>query len=68
MWEADGADIARKFIREALTAWIKMTTEAVNVRGYIDANFNSVPNPAIFVMSDLNDGPGKKFFENQSRA
>ena len=28
-----------KFIREALTARIKMTTEAINVRGNIDAKF-----------------------------
>ena len=64
MWEAGGPD-REKFIREALTARIKMTTEAINVRSYVDAKFQQVPNPAIFVMGDLNDGPGKEFFESQ---
>lgn len=62
MWKAEGED-RKKFIREALTARIKMTTEATNVRTYIDAKFKQVENPAIFVMGDLNDGPGKEYFE-----
>lgn len=63
-WQAGGAQ-RDQFILEALKARIKMTTEATNVRKYIDAKFNQLENPAIFVMGDLNDGPGKELFENQ---
>ncbi|MEM9400743.1 MAG: endonuclease/exonuclease/phosphatase family protein, partial [Verrucomicrobiota bacterium] len=63
-WNA-GGDKKQKFIREALTARIKLTTEAANVRNYINEKFSQVPNPAIFVLGDLNDGPGKEYFERQ---
>lgn len=62
MWEAGGTE-REKFIRETLEARIKLATEALNVRAYIDAKFEQVANPAIFVMGDLNDGPGKEYFE-----
>lgn len=62
-WKAGGQK-RQKFIREALTARIKMTTEVTNVRAYIDAKFKQVENPAIVVLGDLNDGPGKEYFEN----
>lgn len=63
MWNAGGAERER-FVREALEARTKLATEAVNVRAYIDAKFEQVSNPAIFVMGDLNDGPGKEYFED----
>ncbi len=63
-WKAGGAK-REEYIRGALTARIKMATEATNVRAYIDAKFGQVPNPAIFVMGDLNDGPGRELFEEQ---
>jgi len=62
-WNAGGKK-QEEFIRSALTARIKMTTEAANVRAYIDTKFKQVENPAIFVMGDMNDGPGKEYFEN----
>ena len=62
MWKAGGTK-REEYIREALTARIKMATETINVRAYIDAEFEQVPNPAIFVMGDLNDGPGKEYLE-----
>ena len=62
MWKAGGQQ-QQDFIRGALTARIKMTTEATNVRAYVDAKFKQVENPAIFVLGDLNDGPGKEYFE-----
>ncbi len=62
MWNAGGAE-REEFIRDALKARIKMTTEAANVRQYIDAKFQQLEKPAIFVMGDLNDGPGKEYFE-----
>ena len=63
MWEAGGA-LKDKFIDEALQARIKMTTEVINIRSYIDARFNQTEKPAIFVLGDFNDGPGKEYFEN----
>ncbi len=64
MWDA-GGDKQKEFVREAIKARIKLTTEAANVRNYIDAKFNQVEKPAIFVMGDLNDGPGKEYIEEQ---
>lgn len=64
LWEG-GPEKRREFVLGALTARIKMTTEAANVRAYIDAKFNQVANPAIFVMGDFNDGPGKEYFEER---
>jgi endonuclease/exonuclease/phosphatase family metal-dependent hydrolase len=62
LWNGTPAQ-RQEFISKALSARIKMTTEATNVRAYIDAKFRQVENPAIFVMGDLNDGPGKEYFE-----
>ena len=62
MWKAGGQK-RQTFIREALTARIKMTTEVTNVRAYINSKFSQVENPAVFVMGDFNDGPGKEYFE-----
>lgn len=64
LWKA-GGDKKKKFINEAIKARIKMTTEAINVRKYIDKKFEQLRNPAIFVLGDYNDGPGKEYFENQ---
>ena len=63
-WNA-GGEKRKAFIRDAIKARIKMTTEVANVRDYINTKFEQVPNPAIMVMGDLNDGPGKEFFERQ---
>lgn len=54
-----------EFIKDAIKARIKMTTEISNVRNYIDKKFEQVSNPAILVMGDLNDGPGKEYIEKQ---
>jgi hypothetical protein len=53
------------FIHAAIKARIKLTTEVANVRGYIDRKFQQLPDPCIFVMGDMNDGPGKEYFERQ---
>jgi hypothetical protein len=63
MWESGGDD-QKGFILEALKARIKMTTEVTNIRSYISARFNQTEKPAIFVLGDFNDGPGKEYFEN----
>ena len=64
MWKAGGTE-RNQFIHDAIKARIKMTTEVTNVRKYIDKKFTQVVNPAIFVLGDLNDGPGKEYFESQ---
>ena len=64
MWNAGGEE-REEFIREALKARAKLTTEASNVRDYIAAKFDQVEKPAIFILGDLNDGPGKEFFEEK---
>ncbi len=64
MWNA-GGEKRQEFIRDALKARIKLTTEASNVRQYIATKFEQVESPAIFIMGDLNDGPGKEFFEQK---
>lgn len=63
-WEA-GGEQQKAFIRKALEDRVKMTTEAINVRRYVDAKFEQLESPAIFVLGDFNDGPGKEFFESQ---
>ena len=63
-WNA-GGERKEEFIRGAIKARIKLTTEVQDVRRYINRKFEQTPNPAIFVLGDLNDGPGKEFFERQ---
>jgi hypothetical protein len=53
------------FMREAVEARMKLAREATNVRDYIDRKFDQTPNPAVFLMGDLNDGPGKEWFEDR---
>ena len=64
LWKGTPAE-RDEFVREALRARIKLATEAANVRAYIDAKFQQTTNPAIFVLGDLNDGPGKEYFEGK---
>ncbi len=60
-----GGEKRKEFIKGAIKARIKMTTEVANVRKYIDKKFEQISNPAIIVLGDLNDGPGKEYIENQ---
>jgi hypothetical protein len=57
--------VRRAYIEETLEARMKLATEAQNTRYYIDQRFRQDVVPAIFVMGDLNDGPGKELFERQ---
>jgi endonuclease/exonuclease/phosphatase family metal-dependent hydrolase len=62
--ERDAAgDIVGEYLREALEARIKLATEARNVRDYVAARFEQVPQPALLIMGDCNDGPGQDYFE-----
>lgn len=57
--------VRRTFIEETLANRMKLATEAQNVRYYLDQRFRQDVAPAIVVLGDLNDGPGKEFFERQ---
>jgi hypothetical protein len=61
MWNNDRP----AYMREAVEARMKMAREATNVRDYIDRKFDQTPNPAVFLMGDFNDGPGKEWFEDR---
>lgn len=54
-----------KVEQTAVEARIKLSTEATNVRYYIEHRFRNEPDPAIFVVGDLNDGVGKEIFERK---
>ena len=55
----------KQYVDEALKARVRLATEAYDVRMYIEQRFQQEPNPRIIVCGDLNDGPGKEFFERQ---
>lgn len=57
--------LRRDYVDRATKARIKLATEAANLRDYIDARFEQEPDPAIFLLGDANDGPGRRFFERQ---
>ncbi len=52
------------FMVLSVVARAKLTTEATDVRAYIERRFKQEENPAIFVVGDFNDGPGKELIEN----
>jgi endonuclease/exonuclease/phosphatase family metal-dependent hydrolase len=64
LWNGTAAQ-RHEFVQEALKARIKLATEAANVRAYVDAKFAQTPAPGLFVMGDLNDGPGKELLETR---
>jgi hypothetical protein len=53
------------FMANAVVARAKLSTEATDVRHYIDQRFAQEPLPAIFVLGDMNDGPGKELLERE---
>ena len=58
-------NLVGEFVTTALTARIKLATEARNIRNYINTKFMQLEHPGIVVMGDCNDGPGQDLFENQ---
>lgn len=58
-------ELTKQYVDEALKARIRLATEAYDVRMYIEQRFQQEPNPRIIVCGDLNDGPGREFFERQ---
>ena len=55
--------LVEKVEQKAIESRIKLTTEAIDVRLYVDNRFRNEQNPIIFMLGDLNDGIGKEYFE-----
>lgn len=55
----------RRYMAKAVQARAKLTTEATDVRHYIEQRFAQEPLPSIFLLGDLNDGPGKELLERE---
>jgi hypothetical protein len=62
--DPDG-NLTGEYLEEALKSRVKLATEAINIRDYINARFSQIPYPALLVMGDCNDGPGHDSFESQ---
>lgn len=57
--------LTESYVNTALKARVKLATEAYDVRRYIDRRFKQHPHPRIIVCGDMNDGPGKGYFERE---
>jgi endonuclease/exonuclease/phosphatase family metal-dependent hydrolase len=53
------------WLADAHAARIKLSSEAQNIRAYIDHRFRQTADPSILVLGDLNDGPGKELMERE---
>lgn len=63
--DKDKGILKPEFVDEAVNDRIQLTTEAVHIRNYIDALFKKEREPAVIVLGDLNDGPGKEVLERR---
>ena len=55
----------RTYIAKSHEARVKLSSEALAVRAYIDQRFDQDADPSILVVGDLNDGPGKELMERE---
>lgn len=55
----------RQYLAKSHEARVKLSSEASNVRAYIDHRFAQEADPSILVVGDLNDGPGKELMERE---
>ncbi len=55
----------QRYLARSHEARVKLTSEAMNVRAYIDHRFALEADPSIFVVGDINDGPGKELMERE---
>ena len=53
----------QEFTKEAMKSRIKLATEAWKIRQYMDYCFEKQSDVPIILMGDLNDGPGRRYFE-----
>lgn len=54
-----------RYLADSHAARIKLSSEALNLRAYIDHRFSQDADPAVIVLGDLNDGPGKELMERE---
>ena len=52
------------YVTESAKARAKLSSEASDIRNYIERRFSQEKDPAILLMGDVNDGPGKELFED----
>ena len=52
------------FMVESVRNRAKLSSEASDIRYYIDRRFAQEGDPAIFLVGDINDGPGKELIED----
>lgn len=52
-------------IKSSIKDRIKLSTEAQNIRSFIDSRFQQDENPALFVVGGVNEGPGKELIEKK---
>ncbi|MDJ0932385.1 hypothetical protein [Breoghania sp.] len=66
--QLSASDIKRilKAEQRAVEARIKLTTECINIRYYIENRFRNEPYPAIFLLGDMNYGVGREYFERKA--
>jgi hypothetical protein len=55
----------KRYLAKSHAARVKLSSEASNIRAYIDQRFSQETEPSIFVVGDLNDGPGKELMERE---
>lgn len=55
----------RRYLALSHQARIKLSSEAQIVRAYVDHRFDQDADPAIFIVGDVNDGPGKEVMERE---
>ncbi len=55
----------QKYLAKSHAARIKLTSEAQNIRSYIDHRFRQEADPSIILVGDINDGPGKELMERE---
>lgn len=61
----DFFDTQPALVASIMTSRIKLTTEATDIRHYIEGRFLSEPGAGIILAGDLNDGPGKERIEQR---
>ena len=63
--DSERTALTEEYVTEALKNRIKLTTEALDIRMYINQRFEMEESPRIIICGDLNDGPGREFFERK---
>ena len=61
----DSSKRVRTYIAKSHEARVKLSSEALAVRAYINQRFDQESDPSILVVGDLNDGPGKELMERE---